>query len=82
MCVCPSTCADTLSFIHAEADKIGKGTVMLPTSLNECQNIYLGLEGKTIPEIGTAVSCESVLNHLHFITHESFLSIHFSLVLS
>lgn len=42
MHVCPSTCADTFSFIHAEIEKIGKGAVMLPTSLNEglFQNIY------------------------------------------
>lgn len=42
MHVCPSTCVQTHSFIRAETEKTGKGTVMLPASLNEglYQNIY------------------------------------------
>lgn len=63
------------SFTHtAEIEKIAKGIVMLPASFNEglYQNIYHLQEGKATPEISVAVSCESVLNNLRFVTCEIF----------
>lgn len=40
--MCDQEHVQKLSFIHAEIEKIGKGTVMLPTSMNKglCQNVY------------------------------------------
>lgn len=47
---------------------------MLPASYNEglYQNIYTLQEEKTTSEINVAVSCESIMNNLHFITCEIF----------
>ena len=79
MHVCPGTCVQTHTHSHSfthtdETQKIGKGIVMLRASHNEglYKNIYPLQEGKTTPEINVAVSCESILNNLHFVTCEIF----------